>query len=289
MLVKTPTTAANDLLNNIAYGLSRRFGTRAILFIFMKYLLIILSSLFFYSCTNDNKISQRTAEVKKDSLLPKSDSFNFTDLYLNPSIQDGILLDTTTFGPTKKYLDITIVLPKLSKDDCPGVSRQLNALAKNSKKEFIKSIEEPVIFDTTISSLPQGYSMWIEPKSLYKTDKVLSFAVENGEGYSGMKSVFEFITINFDIKKKKKIMLEDYFILNTSSDTAWFADIVCKSLNWGEPDEVIKYLKFFGPVKFAFDEENIYFFFDRGELFADGQIGSVKKKYIANHIKYDYR
>ncbi len=254
----------------------------------MKYLLAIAIFLLVYSCINKNKSRQNVSEVKRDSLHARPDSFNFSDLISQPSIQDGIILDTVIMEPTKKYLEIRIILPKLIEKDSSDVYNQVKNLAKIIKRQFIESIEDTVKYDSTIGLL-QGYNMWIEPKSLYKTDKVLSFAIENGEGYGGMSSSFEFTMINLDREKKKQIRLQDYFILKTSSDTAWFSDIVCKSLNWGKPDEVIKYLKFLGPVKFAFDEENIYFFFDRGELFAGGQIGSVKKKYITDHIKEEYR
>jgi hypothetical protein len=254
----------------------------------MKYLLIILISFLVYSCTNNNKTKQGETLIRKDSLQAKPDSFNYSELDLQPSIQHGIVLDTVTLDATKKYLGITIVLPKVSKKDFPEVYTLLKNLLRAKKREFIESLEDDVAYDSALH-LQQGYSMWMEPKSLYKNDKVISFAIENGEGYSGMPSSFEFNLINFDVQKKKEIKLEDYFLLKTSSDTIGFAEIVCKSLNWGKPEEVKRYLEFLGPVKFAFDEENVYFFFDRFELFAGGQVGSAKKKYIENYIRPEYR
>jgi hypothetical protein len=103
-----------------------------------------------------------------------------------------------------------------------------------------------------------------------------------------MPSNFEFKAISYDIEKKKSISFSDYFRLDTPADSVFWAHIISRSVD-DSLGSLNRYLEWHGPVNFAFNKDVIYFFFDKHELFAGGQIGTVKKKYVMDYIREEYR
>jgi hypothetical protein len=119
-----------------------------------------------------------------------------------------------------------MIYPKVSKEEFPDVYRSIDQLIKTTKKEFSELVkDEPVRYFKDYDRY-EGWSMGMGPVSLYQTEKVISYAVEDGRGYTGMPSGFEYNIINYDLEKKKEIELGDYFILNTPADTAYLEGII---------------------------------------------------------------
>jgi|GEM_PF-4830691 len=252
----------------------------------MKFLLGIFISIFTLACKNKIK-TNHTFKVIKDSLQVKSDSFNTQDLEYHPSLQKDILLDTINIPSNKKHLEGTIIFPKLSEKNYPEIYKQISTLIKDKKKDFEESDkDEKVVYDSLMEAY-QGWSMWIEPKSLYWTKKIISFGIESGEGYSGMPSGFEYKTINFDLAKRRQVFLKDYFVLNSRSDTTYLEKIIGRAIN---RDFSIKKYEgdWGGHINFSLDDSFVYFYFDKYDLLGWG-IFSIKKKYILEHINSIYR
>ena len=80
------------------------------------------------------------SSVLKEFYDTPSDTFNVRDLMREPSLQFDILLDTIEIPQSKKHKGMTIVYPKLSKDDFPDVHRSIDELIKISKKEFYEIV-----------------------------------------------------------------------------------------------------------------------------------------------------
>ena len=251
----------------------------------MKWLLFITLILSIYSCSDETSTIQNGNQILNDSLKVKSDSFNVKDLMAKPSLQSDIPLDTIDISRNKRHAGITIVIPKLSKDDSPEVFKQLKDIIEDKKKEFYRMTKNDVVeYDSSLQDF-SGCSMWIEPKSLYRADKVISFVIEIDQGCGGPIG-FNYSVINFDNNKKKQISLGDYFMLKTPSDTIFLEKIIGRAIN--KEFSISNYLSLNKNMNFSFDESNVYFCFDRYDIYSWG-ISSVKKKYILDHINPAYR
>jgi hypothetical protein len=238
-----------------------------------------------YSCSNEINKEQNETENLKDSLKIKSDSFNVPDLNLNPSLQSDIPLDTIDIIRNKRHTGITIVIPKLSASDNPEVFIQLKDIVKNKKNEFYEMTKYDIVkYDSGLQSY-SGCSMWMEPKSLYRTEKVVSFMIEIDQACGGPIG-FKYRVINFDNKKKKQISLGDYFVLKSPSDTAFLEKIIGRAIN--RKFSINDYLSLNKNMNFSFDGSQVYFCFDRYDLYSWG-VSSVKKEYIIEHINPTYR
>jgi hypothetical protein len=224
--------------------------------------------------------------VLKEYLTPVRDTFNTRDLAREPSLQADIALDTIDIPMNKKHKGITMIYPKVSKEEFPDVYRSIDQLIKTTKKEFSELVkDEPVRYFKDYDRY-EGWSMGMGPVSLYQTEKVISYAVEDGRGYTGMPSGFEYNIINYDLEKKKEIELGDYFILNTPADTAYLEGIIGRAMN--REFSIKQRTEYLGQINFSFDDFYVYFYFDKYDILGFG-ISSIKKKYIIDHINPAYR
>jgi|KBSSwiStaDraftv2_1062776.scaffolds.fasta_scaffold265484_2 hypothetical protein len=252
----------------------------------MRYLLIISIFIIFYSCAEKENGNARKSSIPKEYLIPLLDSFNTRNLNMEPSLQYGISLDTINIPENKKHTGIRITYPRLSKKNHPEVYDQIARLIKNEKNDFYKLIaEEKVQYDSNFQ-VNEGYYMWIAPVSLYQTENLVSFSIESGHSFTGGTSYFEYHVINYDLVKKKPIILKDYFILNTAADTILFDGLISRALN--RDFSIKRRTEFSGQINFSFDDLYIYFYLDRYDVLGFG-ISSIKKKYILEHINPEYR
>ena len=233
---------------------------------------------------------QHSPAPDKDPAAHLVDTFGLVDLRMDPSRQHTIRVSTTEVQPDQHHLGIVAMVPSVG--DLPAVSRWVDSIVKDKVKEFKEGVRDERVETDTALHMKIGWSMWMSPVNLYRTVGHLSIAIENRHGFTGTPSWYEYHIINFDLEKEKRIRLEDYFILDTSADTLALAGLVCRSVNCTEPADALQYLRnpaMFGTLKFAFDEEYVYFFFDKGELFDGGHTGSVRKKFIKSRLRPEYR
>lgn len=253
----------------------------------MKYLFLLLITVQCYSCVQKKSEKSDLVTDKKNSVVARSDTFDVDDLQYKPSLQADILLDTVNLPESHRVWG-TIVLPKISRLDHPVVYRYIDSLAKSKRKNYRETIQQEIVEPSDTSPIGFSSDVWINPMVIYKTAKLISLAFEDGIGHSGTPSFYEFKTFNFDIEKKKQIQFSDYFKMETGADTLFWGNIISRCFSQDIGD-LKTFLEWHGPISFAFDKDNVYFFFDRGELFAGGQIGAIKKKYIMEYIRQDYK
>jgi hypothetical protein len=251
----------------------------------MKFFVFITLVLSFCSCSDKTSKKQNETAKLKDSLGIKSDSFNVQDLDNQPSLQTDILLDTIYISRTKRHNGITIIIPKLPENDYRELVKLLRHVIENKKKEFYKVTSEDIVSYDSSRDDYTGCDLRIEPKNLYRTERLISFVIEVDQGCGGPIG-FNYSVINFDNKKKKQISLGDYFVLKTSSDTTYLEKIIGRAIN--RDFRISDYLRFNESVNFSFDSSHVYFCFDRYNMYYWG-ISSVKKEYILEHIHPEYR
>jgi len=242
----------------------------------------------FYSCTDQKDEPKEVPSISKEVYHPPSDTFNVRDLLRGPSLQLDIPLDTIEIPQNKKHKGMTIVYPKLSKEDFPEVYKSIEELIKISKKEFYEMVKDDKVVYHSESGLYEGWSMGMGPVSLYQTDKVISFSIEDGRAYTGMPSGFEYNMINYDLERKKKITFKDYFILNTAADSAYMERLIARAMNREQDFNLKKFIEFHEGINFSFDDDYVYFYRDKYDALGFG-ITSIKKKYILDHINPGYR
>jgi hypothetical protein len=164
------------------------------------------------------------------------------------------------------------------------VYRQIDKLIKGRMKDFFQMTKnEETEYDSSRQTY-NGLSMYMQPTSLYQTEKVISFGMLYDFGYTGMSSSFEFNVINYDLEKKKKITIKDYFILDTKDDSTFLATTIGRA---AKINDMGKYFEAIENMNFSFDELYVYFYFDKYELAWGDRC--VKKKYILDHINPEYR
>lgn len=244
--------------------------------------------MFFYSCQNE-KSKKPILASKTDSIQKiRQDTFNIR----NPdndtnALQNDIGLDTIEVAQTKKHMGISIVYPKLSPKEIPAISKWIGELINEERSYFRKMIKDEIVEYDKMIHLDRGWSMWIRPTLLYKNQKLLSFTLLSGSGYTGMSAGFGYRTINYDLERKKKIGLGDYFILSTPADTSFLANMIKGAIN---QDINVKFYLEIGhdDIIFGFDNTSVYFFCDKYHPWGWG-IYSVEKKYIVDHINPLYR
>jgi hypothetical protein len=247
-----------------------------------KFLLVLIVGLSFYSCRNEKSGSASQDEKKKNYPVLKQVTFNLRD----PAIQKNILLDTISIEAKDGHANLYIVFPILPVKEYPGISKWVDRLVLNKKREFSEEVKtDPEIYDTT-SGITDGWDMYIRPRLLYKTDSLLSFSIEDGGGARGMPAGFKYQVINFDFKREKEITLKDYFTFKTHADSLFLENLITRVI--GHEFLLRNYLGANGKIDFAFDNNAVYFLFDKYDSMGWG-ILSVEKKYILNHINPVYR
>ena len=245
----------------------------------MKCFLFIIFLWTVYSCADTKNADNETPVVIKKLLPALSDSFNTRDLMSEPSLQYDIPLDTINIFQNENLEELTIIFPKLSPLENSFLYKRINDIVRKSKNDFLKEAKNDEIeYDSVSQEI--GFNETIEPKSLYKTEKVASFSFQTY--YLSIGSSFKYDVINYDLEKNKLILLNDYFLLKTSADSIYLSNIVSRAIKNKFSKEYL------GALNFSFDDQYVYFYFDKYNIFSWG-VSSVKKKYILDHINLEYR
>lgn len=256
----------------------------------MRYCLIGLLWLSMYSCVERKREAVKSPEIKDTTRLMRSDSFETADLRMLPDLQPGIILDTLE-SDERGYVNLSLILPRIDGRDLPIVSRFIDSLGRSKKNDFRESASD---WRKENQGKPDsllwltGLGLWTKPILLYNDGKVLSFEFEDGISPPSTPSWYEFKGINYDIVRKRRIGLSSYFRLDSPADSAFWAHIISRAAS-DSVGNLGQFLEWHGPVNFAFNKDVIYFFFDRADLFGGGVVGSVKKKYVRDYIREEYR
>jgi hypothetical protein len=230
---------------------------------------------------------EREEKVAEDLSVAKNDTFEIVyDSHLQ--LPKGIYLDTITNYNKESDGRETIIRPRLKEKEFCKVDKIL-----------IDEIERRLRSDTTAQSNDTlkevfHWTQTTEPVSIYKTNKIISygFIVTSSDAHS-MRPFRKYISINFDIGKNKIIHLEDYFNIVTKSDTTLLSNMIYSAV--GENDDIHnpgwRNYGYNNSFNFTIDESNVYFYFDQFTIGSNptGLEGSIKKKYIKNLIKNEYR
>jgi hypothetical protein len=230
---------------------------------------------------------EREEKVAEDLSVAKNDTFEIVyDSHLQ--LPKGIYLDTITNYNKESYGRETIIRPRIKEKEFYKVDKIL-----------IDEIERRLHRDTTVQSSDTlkevfHWTETTEPVNIYKSDKIISygFIITSSDAQS-IRPFRKYISINFDIKKNKLIHLEDYFNISTKADTTSLSYIIYSAV--GENDNTYnpgwRNYEYDNSFDFAIDENKVYFYFDQFSLGRNptGLEGSVKKKYITNLTKNEYR
>ena len=256
----------------------------------MRYCWIGLLFLSMGSCVE--KKEKGTAPVKIDNTarLTRSDSFDVADLQMESDLDPVIVIDTISFEGANGHVGLSLHIPRIDSRSLSIVYRFIDSLGRIQKSNFrddVSAWNEDYGGEPDSVLLGSGLSRDIRPKLLYSDSEVVSLMFEQYES-RGMAGNFEYRGINYDRIRKKRIGFSDYFRLDTPTDSAFWRHIMLRVV---DPPEQLGNVNFIEnpPVKFAFNKDDIYFFFDRFELLGIGLICGIKKKYVSEYIREEYR
>jgi hypothetical protein len=250
----------------------------------MKYFIISIFAMSLIVCGCRNRSDSPKNEIKPDSATTvRIDTFAGKDINGDLFLPSGIRLDTIQLPPNIHHREIDIVMPVITSREHPWLHKELKKFRDESLNEFIASTKD-YIRDTGERAEMDGEYMYIEPQSLYKTDSVVSFILEIGSG-SGPAG-FIFVPFNYDNRTKKRILFGEYFKLDTPGDSVLLAKSLAMTL--GRDEIHCRILVSIPDFEFGFDEENVYFCFERYHIMGRG-ILSVKKKYLSKYIRPAFR
>ena len=251
----------------------------------MKYFfiqVIAIQSLFFYSCTSTTD-SPAAVPVIKDSLLSRQDTFLTVKLYESSAyIQPGFTMDSVKLENRKTNSSFSAHFPRLSQLEYPLPYQWIKKVVNDNLKWFKQDMAEG------LDSLLSGS---LNTELLYKDEKILSIVMSESSSAYDRNSDWEHRSINYDIGRKKKIRLNDYFILKTTKDTSFLNYFLDRCVGGGRDIDIRRFDDLSESFTFAVDNANVYFFFGRYDAFVGigDFISIIPKKYFAEHINPDYR
>src|SRR5688572_14141428 len=204
---------------NRSVAMVRRRKHRANAYL-MLFLIFIIALLLLQCKSPESKHVRNIAE----SSVNKSDSFEVIDPFVYRSISPGIILDTTKVEATRHHAGIFICKPIVDKKKFPYVGNWVDSVVQAYEEEFNEDTKEDTV--EQYNGMDIGWSMEIVPACLYQDDNFISYALQTWAIPPGMPSWYEYHIMNFDIKKNKEITFNDYFIIETAADTAFWANII---------------------------------------------------------------
>jgi hypothetical protein len=178
----------------------------------------------------------------------------------------------------------TFVFPVI---DTPGFE-QINKFLKEEirKAAYSGSIDSTI----SIDSLEEAPPVTVQniPLTMYHSGHLISYGylrIMNGGGM--MRPFREYFVINYDTAQKRMIRFDDFFQLKTPSDTSKLRSLIYSEV--GDPN--FDWLRFPGSVKFAFDKESVYFFFDQFGVMGNpmGLVKRIERKYLSQFIRDAYK
>jgi hypothetical protein len=246
----------------------------------MKKLVYIILILALVSCINKktNSVSINNCPIPDTTAL-------FKKIELSCSLPENFKLDSIKYFDKKRNSVIIISLP------ISGIGYLDSLIRKQlvSKKDsFSSQIDEFIKNDSTYCKSVLTSDFFAGPVSMYSSNKLISYSFVISSYYSlAPHEVSDFLSFNYDIKKKKMIEFDDYFSFKTKLDSTFFEDIITKAIN----REGIA-LNNFKNIDFNIEGDTISFNFGHYEIssYAEGLIQAhISKIKLINNIKLNYR
>jgi hypothetical protein len=251
----------------------------------MKIIMVAFSLLVASACTQGKKEKKSVSVViAKDSLQygQTNDYFRVDPPYF---LQKDILLDTVEYMRKDSSAEVAIIVPNKTSENAI-IYRWIDSLRRIVMRKYR---EAPEVKDAPKEIYRQGFS--VEPIHLFQSDKFMSYVIrsENGNGSTG--SYFDTYIMNVDLKRNKQIHFEDFFVLKTHDDSLYLAEVTSRAIGYGNTFKENEYQKmFYLRDNFAFDDDNVYFYFKRYDVVAShGPIGAVRKKFLSSYINPKYQ
>jgi hypothetical protein len=238
----------------------------------MRKINLLITFLFLISCSNN---SHRGLPV--DS-RPVVDTSKVTrPIRLNFKLPDNFKLDSLKYYDKKRNTIVIIAVPlsgvlKLDADIKSQIMNQRDSLLSDIDG-FIKQDSDFV--NSAITS-----EFTAIPISVFEDSKILSYSFLVYSYFSGgAHPVMMFYSYNYDILHQKHLNFDDYFILQSKSDTIYFTDLITKAID--KEGIVLNRIK---NQDFNIEKDTISFNFGDYEIggYADGMMQARIKKSILN-------
>jgi hypothetical protein len=269
------------MISGLSAKITRLYFPYCMKYFFIR--LVAIQSLFFYSCTSpaDPPVAKL---IGNDSLLSRQDTFLRVKLYESPGyIQSGFAFDSIELENRKTKSSFNAHFPRLSQSEHPLLYQWVKEIVNDNLKWFKQDItaERP---DSLLSKS-------VNTELLYQDKRILSIVLSESSSAYGRNYDWNHHSINYDIGKKKKIKLNDYFILKTTEDTTFLNYFLDQHVGGGHDIDIRRFDDLSKSFTFAVDSANVYFFFSRYYVFVGfgDCISITPKKYIAEHINPEYR
>jgi hypothetical protein len=247
---------------------------------FLFLIVTIAGMQVFIGCAD--KKNKNVSLPAKDTVKSVSETVMGRNLDIYPLLPASIKLDTTSIEPNIHHSYVDIVMPVISRKEHPWLHDKLKNFKDTILRNFLKETAHDTVPD---EGAERGEFLFISSESLYKTDSIVSFILETGQGVS--TAGFWYAAFNFDKRTGKPIRFDDYFKLKSVADTNSLARKL--SIASERPvEECIKYVIQDSEVVFGFDEENVHLCFERYHMFHWGTL-SIQKKFLLDNIQARYR
>lgn len=126
--------------------------------------------------------------------------------------------------------------------------------------------------------MPSGF--YINPVSVYKDEKIVSYCFEISSDHAGAAHPFtEYYSFNYDLKRNKQFTFSDYFNVRSSQDTQIFIRIINEAIN----RPYIEVGKIDG-LDFNIEKDSIAFNFDDYEIASYAE-GIIKAKVVRETLR----
>jgi hypothetical protein len=244
---------------------------------------VVAFLVFLQICSCTSKVKHRTAP--ETSKLPRSDTFKL-EYSSHLKVPQGVYLDTVnTVDQHSGGKEITI-LPRLKDRELSSIDR---ALVSELTKRLLENAAIQIGSGKSVEV--NDWTIVTEPVSMYKSDKLISYAfISTYDDALAMRPFRRYISVNYNLQAKKILHLNDYFNIVTQADTAMLSYMIYAAVGeWDNP--YWQFNEYDNLIDFAVDEEKLYFYFDQFSAGGNpcGLEGSAKKNYYLNLIRNEYR
>jgi hypothetical protein len=250
----------------------------------MRYLIIVVISIIILGCSG-NKPGNHSQIGIISGCIPFNDTFKL-EYQTHLQVPEGIYLDTIKKIYKESGGEECIILPRLKGKEFTASDALLTGeIKRRLSGEGRMSMASDSAVEIT------RYTTTTEPVSIYKSDKLISYAFISTYSEPGaMRPYRTYISVNYDMQKNKLLHLNDYFNIAAPGDTAMLLYVIYSAV--GERESTYwKYNGYDNLTDFAVDADKLYFYFDQFSAGGNpcGLEGSVKKKYYLNLIRNEYR
>jgi hypothetical protein len=218
----------------------------------------------------------------------KNDTASYFGDELITRLPPGFIMDTIRKPDTGNSYHETVVVPRFS-----GASfRELDGILQKEiillTDTDISSGEEAMANADTMEEDTSETNVNVSPLTIYQTPGLVSYGFLKIMFSKGMMRPYRsYFAVNYDKQQNRFISFSHYFNLPDKKDTVFLQWIIYGKVGIME----FPFYKLGDHISFSSDKENVYFYFDQfgfvGNAF--GIVKGVKKKYIQQFIKDEYR